>query len=101
MRKLLIVAVIPVILSGIVALALRNLSGLINRNKSYLLARAERMLGRQVTEGEIGVTWWGGIGMRLSNFALADDPAFSQEKFLQAADLQVDVAFLPLFWKEL
>ncbi len=101
MRKLFIVAAILVILSGLVALALRNLSGLINRNKDYLLARAQQTLGRQVTVGDIGVTLWGGIGARVSNFALADDLAFSQEKFLQSADLQVDVEFFPLFWKEL
>jgi uncharacterized protein involved in outer membrane biogenesis len=101
MRKIVIALVILVILSGVVALALMNLSGLIDRNKDYLLAQAEQTLGRKVTVEKIGVTLWGGIGVRLSNFALVDDPAFSQENFLQAADLQVNVEFLPLFWKEL
>ena len=101
MRKLMIAVVILVILSGVIAFALLNLSGLVNRNKTYLLAQAEQTLGRTVTVEEIGVTVWGGIGMRLSNFAVADDPAFSQEEFLRAADLQVNVEFLPLLWKEL
>ncbi|MGE0684710.1 MAG: AsmA family protein, partial [Candidatus Binatia bacterium] len=101
MRKIVIALVILLILSGVVVLALMNLSGLVNRNKGYLLAQAEQTLGRKVTVEKIGVTLWGGIGVRLSNFALADDPTFSQENFLQAADLQVNVEFLPLFWKEL
>jgi uncharacterized protein involved in outer membrane biogenesis len=101
MRKLMSALVIIVILSGVIAFALLNLSSLINRNKTYLLAQAEQTLGRQVTVEEIGVTVWGGIGMRLSNFAVADDPAFSQEEFLRAADLQVNVEFLPLLWREL
>lgn len=101
MRKIAIAFVILLILSGLVALALMNLSGLVDRNKDYLLAQAEQVLGRKVTVEKIGVTVWGGIGVRLNNFALADDPAFSQEHFLKTADLQVNVEFFPLFWKEL
>ncbi|MGE0825877.1 MAG: AsmA-like C-terminal region-containing protein [Candidatus Binatia bacterium] len=101
MRKIVIIIVILILFGGVVSLAVVNLSGLINRNKEYLLAQAEQTLGREVTVGEIGVTLWGGIGVRLRNFTLADDPAFSQEDFLRAADLQVNVEFLPLFWKEL
>ncbi len=101
MRKLLLVVGILVILGGIIGLALRNLNGIINRNKDYVLAQAQQRLGRQVTVGEISVSMWKGIGVRLSNVALADDPAFSQDQFLQAADLQIDVEFLPLFWEEL
>ena len=101
MRKLTIAAVILLILGALVAFALLNLDRLVNRNKDYILARAEEALGRKVAVEDIGVTVWGGIGVRLKNFALADDRAFSQKDSLRAADLQVNVELLPLLRKEL
>lgn len=101
MRKLIIAGVVLLILGGLVALALLNLNRLINRNKDYLLAQAQQVLERKVSVEEIGVTLWGGIGVRLKNFALADDQGFSSGDFIRAADLQVNVKFLPLLWKEL
>lgn len=102
MRKwMMLVGAVLFILIGIVALALLNLNTLINRNKDYLLAQVEQGLGRKVTVGEVEVNLWGGVGMRLKNFALADDPAFSAEPSLRAADLQVNMKFFPLLWREL
>ncbi len=101
MRKWMIVGGVLVVLSGLVALALWNLNGLVARNKDYLLAQVEQALGRKVAVGEIGLSLWGGIGVRVRGFALADDPAFSRDDFLRAEDLQVNVKFLPLLWKEL
>ncbi|MFQ5899656.1 MAG: AsmA-like C-terminal region-containing protein [Candidatus Methylomirabilia bacterium] len=100
-RKLTIATVILLILSGLVVLALLNLGRLVNRNKDYLLAQAEQALGRKVAVGDIGVTLWGGIGVRLKEFALADDRAFSSREFIRAADLQVNVELLPLLRQEL
>jgi len=89
------------ILIGIVILALLNLNTLINSNKEYLLTQVEQGLGRKVSVGEVEVNVWGGVGMRLKDFALADDPAFSSEPSLRAADLQVNMKFFPLLWREL
>jgi AsmA protein len=101
MRKwILIPGVILLVLIVVMALALVNLNGLINRNKDYLLARAEEALEREVAVGEIGVTLWGGIGVRLKQFSLADDPSFSQDAFVRAADLQLNMKLLPLLRKE-
>ncbi len=101
MRKLTAAALVLLVLGGLTALALWNLNGLLNRNKDYLLAQAEGALGRKVSVGEIGVTLWGGIGVRLKDFALSDDPSFSPTDFVRAQDLQVNVEFLPLLWKEI
>ncbi|HEY3305070.1 MAG TPA: AsmA family protein [Candidatus Binatia bacterium] len=102
MRKwILIPGVVLLVLIVVPALALVNLNSLINRNKDYLLARAEEALGRKVAVGEIGVTLWGGIGVRLKQFSLADDPSFAEESFVRAADLQVNMKLLPLLRKEL
>lgn len=101
MRKWLIAGLVLVILSGLVAFALLNLNTLLNQRKDALLAEVEERLGRPVTVEEIGVTLWGGIGIRLEGVAVADDPAFSRGEFLRVPELRVNVEFLPLLWKEL
>ena len=101
MRKLIVAAVVLLVLGGLTAFALLNLDRLVNRNKDYILAQAEQALGRKVTVQDIGVTLWGGVGVRLKDVTLADDRAFSTQDFLRTADLQVNVAFFPLLRKEL
>ncbi len=102
MRKTLIITgIVLLVLIAVTAFALVNLNGLINRNKDYLLARAQESLGRTVAVGEIGVTLWGGIGVRLKEFSMADDPAFANDSFIRAADLQVNMKLMPLLRKEL
>lgn len=100
MRKWLIAGVVLLCLCVIVVLALLNLNGLINRNKDYLLSQAQQALGRKVSVGEIGMTLWNGIGLRLNNFALSDDRSFSSGDFIRAGNLQVNVKLLPLLRKE-
>jgi AsmA protein len=96
-----ITGVSVLVVIAVMALALVNLNSLINRNKDFLLSRAEEALGRKVAVGEIGVTLWGGIGVRLKQISLADDPSFSQDPFVRAADLQINMKFLPLLRKEI
>ena len=93
------IAVLAIVIVAVIALA--NLNSLINSHKDYLLARAQESLGRNMSVGEITLTLWGGIGVRLKQFALSDDPAFSKDPFVSAADLQVNVKLLPLLRKEL
>ena len=100
-KKLLILLVILIVIVGAIALLVFNLEGLVNRNKDFLLSRAETALGRSVSVDEIGVTLRGGIGVRLANLAIADDPAFSNEPFVVAKDLQVNVKLMPLLKKQL
>src|SRR4051812_19328632 len=102
MRKWLIIAGVAVLVVVTVAvLALANLNSLINRHKDYLLARAQESMGRTMAVGEIGVTLWGGVGVRLKQFSLSDDPTYSKEPFVRAADLQVNMKLLPLLKKQL
>ncbi len=102
MRKLILFGLVfLLVVGGLVGFALYNLNGLVKQNKDQLLAQAEQALGRKVQVGEIGFTFWGGIGARLQNFALADDPSFSSDNFVQAADLQVNVKFMPLLNQEI
>lgn len=101
MKKLLVIGIVVVVLVGILLLLVFNLGAIVNRNKDALITRAEQQLGREITIGEIGVKLWGGLGVRLDDFTVADDPAFSDEPFVRARSLQVDVQILPLLRKEL
>jgi AsmA protein len=101
MRKLVITGGVLLVLLVLIGFAVVNLNALVNRNRDYLIAQAQEALGRNVEVADIGVTLWGGIGIRLKEFSLADDPSFSRESFIRAADLQVNVKFLPLLKKEL
>ncbi|MEE9268779.1 MAG: AsmA-like C-terminal region-containing protein [Candidatus Krumholzibacteria bacterium] len=99
-KRLLVIGITLAVLTGGVVILLLNLEGLVNRNKDFLIGRAEGVLGRTITVEKIGVTLRGGIGVRLENFAVADDPGFSSEPFLRAAELQVNAKLLPLLRKE-
>lgn len=101
MRKWIIIGAVLLVLVAAGALAIANLNRIVSRNKDYLVARVEQAVGRDIQVAEIGVTLWRGIGVRLERFAIADDPAFSREPFVQAADLQLNLKLLPLLRKEL
>lgn len=100
MRKWIIVGAVLLSLGAILVLVLVNLNSLINRNKTYLLDQAQQALGRKVSVGEAEVTLWGGVGIRLKNFTMSEDPAFSSGDFVRAKDLQVNLKLLPLLRRE-
>jgi uncharacterized protein involved in outer membrane biogenesis len=100
MRKWIIIGAVLFCLCLVVVLALLNLNSLINRNKGYFLAQAERALARKVSVGDVGLNLWGGVGLRLSNFTMSDDPSFSSSHFVRAEDLQINVKLLPLLRKD-
>jgi uncharacterized protein involved in outer membrane biogenesis len=84
----------------LVVTAVLNINSLIARNKEYLIGQAEQALGRKIAVGEMEATLFGGLGVRLKNFAMADDPAYASEDFVRARDLQVNLKFWPLLRKE-
>ena len=101
MRTLLIIGAVLLIAVGLLAFAFLNLNSLIASNKEQILQQVEQTLGREVEVEEIGVTVWGGIGARLTQFRIADDPAFSADAFVRADALQVNVALWPLLSQEI
>lgn len=101
MRKLTIVAAVLVVVIALVALALSNLDTLIADNKDRIVAQVADALGREVDVAEIGVSLWPGIGVRLSGFRVADDPAFSTEDFVRAEAARLDVALWPLLSRDI
>lgn len=101
MRKLTIVAAVLVVVIALVAFALSNLDTLIADNKDRIVAQVADALGREVEVAEIGVSLWPGIGVRLSGFRVADDPAFSTEDFVRAEAARLDVALWPLLSRDI
>ncbi len=101
MRKWMMAGTMLVILCVIVVVALLSVNSLINRNKDYLVNQAEQALGRKVSVGKVGISLWNGIGVRLNDFSLSDDPSFSSGDFIRAKDLQVNLKIMPLFSKEI
>jgi uncharacterized protein involved in outer membrane biogenesis len=91
-----ILGAVAATLAGVLVLALLNVNFLVRRNKDYLIGRAEQALGQKISADEIEVTFWP-AGARLTNFALANDPAVSAGDFLRAKDLRVELRLLPLF----
>jgi len=100
MRKWIIAGSVLVLLCVVAFVALLNLNALIKRNKDFLLAQAEQALGRKVSVGEAQVTFLNGLGVRLMDFTLADDPAYSAEDYVRAGDIQINVKLWPLFKKQ-
>lgn len=54
-------------------------------------------LGRQVTVGNLSLSLWSG-SVAADNIAIADDPGFSKNPFVQAKSLKVGVEMLPLIF---
>ncbi len=101
MRKWMIAGTVLVFLCVIVVLALLSVNSLINRNRDYLVNRAEQALGRKVSVGKVSVSLWNGIGVRLNDFSLSDDASFSSGDFIRAKDLQVNLKIMPLLSKNI
>src|SRR4051794_36902453 len=99
MRKWIIAGSVLAVFINLTVVALFNVNTYIDRNRDYLIQEAERALRRDITVGKINVSIWPGIGFRLQNFTLADDPKFSSRDFIRAKDLQVSLKVLPLLRK--
>jgi uncharacterized protein involved in outer membrane biogenesis len=97
MRKWVIAGIALLVIGAAVLIAILNINSVIDRNRGYLLARVEEALGRNISAGDIQLTLWGGVGLRVKDFAVSDDPAFSAGHFVRARDAQVHLKLLPIF----
>jgi AsmA protein len=100
MRKWIIAGLVVLALGGVAVVSLVNLNSLIERNRDFLIGQAEQALGRKVSLGEIEPTLFSGVGVRLTDFTMADDPRYSNGDFVRAKDLQIKLKFWPLLRKE-
>jgi uncharacterized protein involved in outer membrane biogenesis len=101
MRRWIIAGVVVFALAGAAAAALLNLNFLIARNRDFLIGQAEHALGRKISVGDVETTLFTGLGVRLMNFTMTDDPLYSAGEFVRAKDLQVNLKFWPLLKKQI
>jgi AsmA-like protein len=66
-----------------------TLNRLIARNRTFILEQVQAALGRSVAVDDISVDLWRGLGVRLGNVRIADDPRFGDTPFVQAASVSV------------
>ena len=96
MRKVLIaVALIGVVVAGLVVVAAMNLDRWLNDNRELLADQAESALGREVEFGEIGLSFRGGLGVRVDDVRVGEDPAFAKDDFVRAGSVDVLVRIWP------
>ena len=100
MRKWIISGIVVLVVAVAALAALLNVNYFVARNRDYLIAQAEQALGRQISVSDVHATIFSGLGVRLTNFAMSDDPAFSSEHFIRARDLQMNLKMWPLLRKE-
>ena len=97
MRKLLIALLVLIIVVGaLLGWALYNIDSVIASYKDRIIVAAERRTGRKIAFDRIEVKFTGGIGVRLRQFSIADDPVFAPGPFLQADDIHVNLRIRPL-----
>jgi AsmA protein len=84
---------------GLAVLAALVLPSLVNleRYRASLASRAGKTLGREVTLGDLRISFWGGIGAEAKGLQIAQAPGFGPEPLLAADALRVRVQLLPLF----
>ena len=88
-----------IILVVIVAVVIFAATFDVNRYRGTIQSELQQRLGRQVTLGEMNLKIFP-PRFRVENVAIADDPAFNNQKpFVQAQELDVAVKLLPLLHK--
>ncbi len=93
-----------IVLGSIVALIVIVITAIpLFLNADNFRARIEQeittSLGRKATLGKLDLSVWSG-GLVAQNASLADDPAFSNEPFLEAKTVKIGVELLPLIFGE-
>lgn len=96
MRKwVILLGIGALVLVGALVVAAFNLNRFLNQNRELIAKQAQRAIGREVRFGEVGVSFSGGLGVRVEDLHVGDDPAFSKEDFVAAEAVDVGVKILP------
>ena len=96
-----IVGVTIVIVAAIFIYAVANLNSIIAQNRGFLLARVSKALGRKVEVSEIKAQLGWGVSADLTGVKIADDADFSQQPFVSASDVYVNLEVMPLLSKQI
>ena len=99
MRKFgIALAIAVLLLVGAVVLAAANLENWINQNRDALATESRERLGRDVSFGEVGISFAAGLAVRVADLRVGGDPAFSQADLLGADAIEIRVKLLPLLF---
>ncbi len=97
MKKVILIgfAVVAVSAAVFVFVVARNLDSYLNDNKGVFLVQIEKTLGRDVEVGHIGLSYDGGLGVRIEGLVIGEDPAIAQGAFVKAKSLEVRIRIWP------
>jgi AsmA protein len=90
-----VLAFVVLALIGALVVAALNLNRFLNQNRDLIAKQAQRAIGREVGFSEVGVSFAGGLGIRVEGVHVGDDPNFSREDFVTAEAVDVGVKILP------
>jgi uncharacterized protein involved in outer membrane biogenesis len=95
MRKILILGALLLFLIGALLVAANNLNSYLAENREWLAEQASSAVGRSVAFEEIGISFRGGLGARVTSVAIGEDPTFGKEDFLRADRIDAVIKILP------
>ena len=98
MKKFLTIIGVVVVLLILIAIILPHVVD-VNHFKPTIESQIGDALGRKVQLGNIELAVFSG-GVSIDNVVISDDPAFSATPFLQAKEVSVGVALLPLIFSQ-
>lgn len=100
-KTLIILTGIIVMLVVIMGAAIALSPVFLNKYKDQILARAGEVIKRDIKMGDIRLTIFTGLGLRLTDVSLSNAKGFRDEPMLSMAGMDLKVRFLPLLHKEL
>jgi AsmA protein len=98
MKKILTIVAVIVVVLILIVIALPFMID-VNKFKPTIETNISEALGRKVEVGNISLAILSG-GVSVDNVVIADDPAYSRTPFLQAKQVKVGVALLPLIFSK-
>jgi len=97
MRKLAwTLAVLALIGVAIVVTAALSLNRIIAQQQEHILEMASTAIGRPIAAKRMAVNLWDGIGVRVDQLRIGDDPRFSNAAFVEAQAVVAQAKLLPL-----
>jgi len=89
------IGVVGLLLVGAALFLSTRLDAYLDENRAWLEEQAEAALGREVRFGDLGVSFRGGLGARVSDLRVGEDPAYGEGDFLALDEAVVRVALWP------
>ena len=83
------VGTLLLLVAAVLTFAVINLNSYLDDNRDWLAEQVEAAVGRPVSFERIGVSFMGGLGVEITQLAVGDDPAFSDDAFIRADEVMV------------